>query len=558
MISEFKDGLLKKYYCGIKENLFDKIEIKKHCEAYKGLHDLSYAAPEFSGKYIDICMAYYQNEKDERALECAKKVTYAAMDGQRADGYMGMYMPGCEFGSFSIWNQAFTMFGMLSFWKVTQDKKVFQSIEKGAHYIIEAFKDRDILEAGNNGVQHLIIVLPIAMLYKITGNKAYGDFVHSVKERLKKSELNFINPVDIMKLKSQKGIEILAAYVGFLIYAEAAEDEEIIDGACLYWEQLKNTQIRNTGGGTVYELWTENGNAPSFLPKNVKPNENCVTVGWIQMSLMLFYLRRDAKYLDAVETALFNHELAAISKEMDDFCYYQPNFGKKIQGTPSEYYSCCRYRGLTLFAHLKEMLYYDDGKEIIPMIFMPSVYENEKLIIEQITDYPRNNVIEFIIMPKKKTEINFKLRLPSWCKDTRIFIDDEEIFLTPCYGFDKYFDNYFRIIRTIDKELRIRYELDMKAWYETGKIFGTDFTAVHYGPLVMAADKHFGKAPENIVFDSRINQFIRHETNEEIIRISDGCYTLVDYASAGTKNPEEDEISVWLKYSAHKGDEEDA
>ena len=88
---------------------------------------------------------------------------------------------------------------------------------------------------------------------------------------------------------------------------DEAEDEEIIDGACLYWEQLKNTQIRNTGGGTVYELWTENGNAPSFLPKNVKPNENCVTVGWIQMSLMLFYLRRDAKYLDAVETALFNH-----------------------------------------------------------------------------------------------------------------------------------------------------------------------------------------------------------------------------------------------------------
>ncbi len=544
---ELTEGILKKYYSAIKENLFDKMSVQMHCDTYRGEHDLGYAEPEFSGKYIDICSSYYINEHDEKALEYARKVTYAAMKAQRDDGYMGMYMKGYEFGSFSVWNQAFTLFGMLKYYEITHDKKVLESVERCASYLIDSFKKRDILEAANNGSQNLCITLPIAMLYGITKNKKYDTFIQSVKDILKNSDMNLINPTDILKLRSQKGIEILVAYIGLMTYAMISDDEEIINGACMYWEQLNETQIRNTGGATVYELFVKDGGKPAFLPIYIKPNENCVTVGWIELSLMLFYVKKEAKYLDAAETALFNHELAAISKNSDDFCYYQPNFGKKIQGTPDQYYSCCRYRGLTLFAHMKELLYYDNKDEIVPMIFAPSIYENDNLIIEQKTDYPQNNIIEFIIEPKKKTELNLKLRLPSWCDKAKIFINDQEIYLTPCYGFDKYFDNFFRIDKIIENKIHIRYELYMDVKIESAKIFDSHFAALHYGPLVMALDSRFGTKLENIEINTKNNNFKREQAENEMVKISNGNCIFVDYASAGTTNPETDEFSVWVR-----------
>ena len=63
----------------------------------------------------------------------------------------------------------------------------------------------------------------------------------------------------------------------------------------------------------------------------------------------------------------------------------------------------------------------------------------------------------------------------------------------------------------------------------------------------MALDSRFGTKLENIEINTKNDNFKREQAENEMVRISNGNCIFVDYASAGTTNPETDEFSVWVR-----------
>ena len=120
--------------------------------------------------------------------------------------------------------------------------------------------------------------------------------------------MNLLSFDSILTLRSQKGIEMLVVYLGVLKYGTLTGNRAAMDAARRYFAELCQTQIRNTGNGTVRESWTENGNAPRLMATEEKPNETCVAVGIVELAVALFYTFGDASYLDAIEKTLFNHK----------------------------------------------------------------------------------------------------------------------------------------------------------------------------------------------------------------------------------------------------------
>jgi DUF1680 family protein len=175
--------------------------------------------------------------------------------------------------------------------------------------------------------------------------------------------LNFLEFDSILNLRSRKGIENFVILLGILKYAELTGDIQAVESVKKYWQELHDTQIRNTGNGTISELWSENGNAPAMLGVDQKASETCVAVGWIELSLSLFKITKDVKYINVIDKTLYNHILASISEDGDDFAYYQPNCGKKVRTTEAARYKCCRYRGFTLFTYMPDMLFFEDEAE---------------------------------------------------------------------------------------------------------------------------------------------------------------------------------------------------
>lgn len=534
------DGLLTDCFKKVRDNYYNKIDVKPHLETYITSENMAYAEPEFTGKYLDICAYYYETEGDERTLEKGKAVAYAAIKGQRADGYLGFLPEGKETERFSIWNHVFSMYGLTRMYEVTGDKEIFAAVLKSADYLLELYADvrnPDILEAGNYGSQNISSLFSMMHLYSVTKDEKYADYVKRILEYCETTNMNLLSYESILNLRSRKGIEMIVVYLGVLIYGVQCNCEKAIDAARRYWQELNDTQIRNTGNGTVEEKWAEGGNLPQLLPTEEKPNETCVAVGWIELSLMLFYVYKDAKYLDGIEKTLFNHMLGSLEKAGEDFAYYQGNYGTKIFRTDGGMYQCCRYRGFTILSYLKEYIYYVDENTVIPMVYSSAEYNADGLKVVQTTEYPTNGVINYHVENANAPK-TLKLRIPVWCDAYTVKVNGETQDIKCQDGYV----NICLVTGTTDVQLSLEFKI-VKTKCE---IDDDKYVEIKYGPLLLALDTHFGNELWHRIDADADVERVDTEGKSIVHFVTDGAH-LVDFASAGSNVPGTDTYTVFIK-----------
>ena len=514
--SELTAGLLYEYRQKVIDNLIYKVDADVHADTYtvRENYDM-YAEPEFTGKYLDLCMKIYRTYKNETALANAKKVVDSIIKNQRADGFLGCLPEGKETLNFGVWNQAFTVLGLLSYYGGTGDERALEAACKCVSYVMNYFIEGniDILDSLNYGTQHISILYPLCKLYRLTEQKKFKEYILYIIQRLKNSDLNFLDFEDVLEIRSKKGIENFVVLLGILEYADIFDDSSAASSVEKYWQQIADTQIRNTGNGTINELWTENGNACMFLGEDIKANETCVAVGWIELSLALFHLKQDVKYLNEVDKTLYNHILASIAEDGSDFAYYQPNFGKKLKNTEVGMYKCCRYRGFTLFSYMDEMLYYEDQNNIIPMLYTSGIYQSEDVEVLMETNYPFENHIKISVHSYREKQL--KLRIP---KNSKLVL----LNISKCQVGYEIANDYICIDLPKNTSLDIELMFDFQLISEHGTIEEKEYVSYTYGCLLLANTSLRG------------NENFRYEIQGK---------TYCDYASA-------DEYQVWIPMEA--------
>ena len=531
--SSLTAGVLYDRFAKVRANFYDKIDENIHADTYRGEHELKYAEPEFTGKFMDICARYYEREGDERALRKGMAVVSSIKENIRCDGYLGMLGEGNELKMFSVWNQSFTLYGLTRMYEATGDEKIKTLVKKAADWVYNTFTGEvhpDILDATNKGSQHISCLYPMLKAYEVPGDVQYLEFVGGVIGYCETTDMNLLSFDDILTLRSQKGIEMIVVYLAVLKYGVITKNHKAVKAAERYFEQIRTTQIRNTGNGTIYESWRENGNTARLMPTEEKPNETCVAVGIIELATALFHVFPEAKYLDVIEKTLFNHMCGSLEKSGSDLAYYQGNYGRKIYRTAGGMYQCCRYRGFTLFSYLNDMIYYYDGETLIPMVYTSSQFNCDGVRCIQTTDYPWSGEIKLSV--KAEHPIKLKLRVPEWCDSYKISVDA---------GLE---DGYLAVEMPAG-ENEILLTLEEKVVVNSHEIDGKSYLSVNYGPLLMAHDTHFGgELWQELSADT---EFERAEAGDEaMVRLDSKEMTLVDFASAGRNDPENDTYTVFI------------
>lgn len=238
------EGLLADRYQKVREHFMKNVSPELHASAYVGVRDKTWAGPEFAGKYLDICSQFYRNVPEAVFLDNAKRVIGSILKEQRPDGDLSAV----DFSDawFWVWNQAFTLYGMLSYYRTTKEEAVLQAAEKCAQGIIDRFSGRGIstvLDTVNDGSEHLVIMLPFSMLYAITGKDCYADFVRYLIRYLETTDMNLVSFTDILQLRSKKGIEMLLAFLGLLHFGVQIGNLDYIAAADRYFRQVYERQI---------------------------------------------------------------------------------------------------------------------------------------------------------------------------------------------------------------------------------------------------------------------------------------------------------------------------
>lgn len=476
-------GVLGEYRQKVLDTLLNRVDPHLHAETYTGDHGMGarYAEPEFTGKYLDLCAAIYQATGNPIALENAEFVFQSILKNRRSDGYLGCMPKGMEFDGFGVWNQTFTVLGLTSLYSVQKDERMLQVAQECVDFTMHHFIEDgyDLFDAWNEGSQHASILLSLCRLYALQPNQRNERYIRFIVEKMKHSDMNFFSFNSILDLKSKKGIENFVILLGILEYGKLFHDPDALEGAKKYWQELADTQIRNTGNGTVHERWAPNGNACGRFAIETQPNENCVAIGWVEFSLALFYATREPKYLDAMERTVYNHILGSISEDGSGFAYYQPTFGRRAKASERDMYACCKYRGFTFFTYLGRMFCYEDERLLMPMLYTPGRYVSEDTSLTLQTEYPYQGTVSLYLRTKRAKTL--RLRVPEKCEAVSLKVNGEPAELLQRNG-------CLEISLSADMRYSVELILENRIVVTEGEIEGEKQVSFEYGALLLAAN----------------------------------------------------------------------
>ena len=351
-------------------------------------------------------------------------------------------------------------------------------------------------------------------LYRTTGEKQYLDLAQlAISLRDSVSEGSDDNQ-DRIPLKEHQKIVGHAVRANYLyagvadLYAETG-DPELLSLLLRVWRNLMDTKLYITGGcGALYNGASPYGNffdhqlvhqAYGYeyqLPNITAYNETCASVGHVLWAYRMFQLDPKAEYFDAIERAMLNVNLAAVSLDGHKFFYENMlRRPKKLEyeliwpSTRSEYILsyCCPPNLARILAESSELSYCRSRDTLWLGLYGANkadvqLENGAHFTVEQVTDYPYDGTIRFQIHRLNDLPFKINLRIPKWAVSGSITSPYTQHQIT-----SRDQGTYYTLEIGNDPDTIIRLTLDMPAHYTISHSMVEENTlqaAVERGPLV--------------------------------------------------------------------------
>lgn len=251
-----------------------------------------------------------------------------------------------------------------------------------------------------------------------------------------------------------------------------------------FWEEVTQRHSWVIGGNSEGEFFFEPSTARSHLSASTA--ETCNTYNMLKLTEHLFAWRQRVAYADYYERALYNHILGSQEPEHGMFAYYmslKPGHFRTYS-TPDDSFWCCVGSGMENHTKYGRAIYFHGEDQIFVNLFIPSVLEwKEKgFVLEQRTQYPRENRIAFTVRSAGDAPIDVNVRIPGWAAGEAEFnLNGQPLKINSRAG------RYASIERAWKKGDHLVVEVPMTV--RTESLRGApDTVAFLYGPVVLAGD----------------------------------------------------------------------
>ena len=191
--------------------------------------------------------------------------------------------------------------------------------------------------------------------------------------------------------------------------------------------------------GTVYGMFTGDECLDGISP--IAGTELCSVVELMYTFELLYLVTGDSKWAERLEVLSYNALPATISDDMWTHQYVQMSNqiacvsikGKPIFGTNSgeahvfglePHFGCCTSNFGQGWPKLVLSAFMRNDEEIVSSMLVPSKLTTEwkgvPINIELDTQYPFKNRLVYTVSSKEKTDMRFKIRIPSFAKNVRV------------------------------------------------------------------------------------------------------------------------------------------
>ncbi len=220
--------------------------------------------------------------------------------------------------------------------------------------------------------------------------------------------------------------------------------------------------------------------------------ECCVAYNLMKLQRHVFSWTADARWMDAYERTLVNCRLGTQNAQGLKQYFFPLAAGYwRAYNSPEESFWCCTGTGAEEFAKFADTIYFRRGSDIFVNQFIASTldWKDEGLVLEQVTQFPREQGATLKIKSSHATPRTIHIRIPNWTtEEARVKINGQPLVAMADPGsylsLRKMWQNGDTITVTLPMELRQEF------------LPGDDSVmAALYGPLVLAAE--LGAGPAN-------------------------------------------------------------
>jgi len=391
----------------------------------------------------------YLSENDE-LIEKAKSYIYDTIDLADEEGYLGPNFLKDD----TVWAHTVFFRAMIAEYSATKNNKVLEALKK--HFLrVPLSEVFDKYECGPTIGMRNVTDIEIALwLYGETGDTRFLEMAEKSYERFnekyyddktakkdcKSKDVTLKGMLSKRKVCNNHGVTynevckiaaIMYKYTGNEIYKKAAinafdklyRDQMLIDGVHSSSEYL-------------------NGNEDTWAS-----HETCDVSDFTWAVGYLYMITKDSKYGDWIEDAVFNAGLGSVDDDFKGQQYFScpnqvicddvSNHNKFYRGAdwmsyaPKEFLCCCAgnvHRFMPNYIARAWMT--DDSGGLYATLYGPSQFDtsvnNKNIRITEITEYPYENNVKFVIDSDEPITFALHLRHPAWAKKAEVYINNEK------------------------------------------------------------------------------------------------------------------------------------
>ena len=386
------------------------------------------------GKVIDAGSLFAAYTGDPKVAERTSHLIDGILQTRDADGYIGAFKPEPagrqNHRNWALHEQEYLLLGLTHRALLTGDRKSLRQARDLGDYVIRTFgqdtKPEEVCTAG----------LPEAflLLYRATGEERYLKFAAEVRHGNSTAEVQCASLLD-WKQTFESG----AAHVYVMLarcYAQTELYRHMRRPSLLEMSAYMRHELLRAGGGLNVVGSASDGEWFSYTQNGAGLiGESCVTAYLVRWLDSLMRLEGDLRYGDIMERTIYNALFAAQDPEGRKIRYFTPFTGPRAYFNQDGF--CCPGNFRRIVAELPQKVYYRSADGALAVNLYTASHTTVEMdkglmvAVSQETDYPRSGRVVLRVTPSKEAVFSIRLRVPRWCPDATIKINDEDAAAVP-------------------------------------------------------------------------------------------------------------------------------
>ncbi|NRT71538.1 glycoside hydrolase family 127 protein [Clostridium beijerinckii] len=364
--------------------------------------------------------------------------------------------------------------GAVAYYEATGKEKLLNAIVKYVDYVDTIFGPEDGKLHGYPG--HEVIELALIKLYKIKKDKKYLNLAKYFIDERGKSPLYFEEegkkydnkfwwedsyfkyqyyqagkPVKEQEVAEGHAVRAVYLYSGMADVARETNDDELLEACKRLWSNMTKKQMYITGGigSSQYgEAFTYNYD----LPNDTIYAETCASIGLVFFARRMLEIEPKSQYADIMEKALYNGIISGMSIDGTKFFYVNPlevvpeasekdHLRAHVKVERQKWFgcACCPPNLARLLTSIGSYAYTLRDNTIFMHLYMggeiSANFAGKSVAFDIKTNYPWDESIDINLNMKEEADFEFALRIPEWCRNYEIKVNEEKINFSTIDGY---------------------------------------------------------------------------------------------------------------------------